>query len=103
LARQNVPVGEFLNGDVAKLVDRLPLALDVAVLDPPRVGAGEAVLTALLSRHPRAVAYIACDPAALGRDLRIAAGCGYQAAAVTAFDLFPLTHHVECVAILKPV
>ncbi|MBA3021203.1 class I SAM-dependent RNA methyltransferase [Propionicimonas sp.] len=102
LARQNVPVGEFIQGDVAKLVDRLPLTLDVAVLDPPRVGAGDAVLTALLARHPRAVAYIACDPAALGRDLRIAASCGYQVASVTAFDLFPLTHHVECVAILKP-
>jgi tRNA/tmRNA/rRNA uracil-C5-methylase (TrmA/RlmC/RlmD family) len=101
-ARRNVAEADFLRGDVATLVDRLPLKVDVAVLDPPRAGAGEAVLAALLSRGPRAVAYVACDPAALGRDLRIAASLGYTPTSVVAFDLFPLTHHVECVAILKP-
>lgn len=103
LARVNVPEGAFLAGDVAALVDRLPVTLDLVVLDPPRTGAGEAVMTAVLKRQPRAVAYVACDPAALGRDLRHAADQGYVAVSVTGFDLFPLTHHIECVAILKPV
>lgn len=102
LARSNVPEGAFLAGDVATLVDRLPLSLDLVVLDPPRAGAGEAVMRSLLTRRPRAVAYVACDPAALARDLRYASDQGYVAASVTALDLFPLTHHVECVAILKP-
>lgn len=102
LARRNVPQGSFLAGDVAVLADRLPLAVDVVVLDPPRTGAGATVVTAVLARRPRAVAYVACDPAALGRDLRLAAERGYRCEKIEAFDLFPLTHHVECVAILKP-
>lgn len=102
LARRNVPQGRFLAGDVAKLADRLPQTLNLVVLDPPRTGAGAGVLATVLARRPRAVAYVACDPAALGRDLRIAAQEGYRAELVNAFDLFPLTHHVECVAILKP-
>jgi tRNA/tmRNA/rRNA uracil-C5-methylase (TrmA/RlmC/RlmD family) len=50
--------------------------------------------------EPRVVAYVACDPAALARDLATFADCGYELASLRAFDLFPMTHHVECVAIL---
>jgi len=75
---------------------------DVAVLDPPRRGAGPAVVAALLALRPRAVAYAACDPAALARDLRAAVEAGYRLADLRAFDLFPMTHHVECVALLTP-
>lgn len=102
LARRNVPQGSFLAGDVATLAHRLPRAVDLVVLDPPRTGAGGTVMATVLARRPRAVAYVACDPAALGRDLRHAGEQGYRTELVTAFDLFPLTHHVECVAILKP-
>ena len=49
----------------------------------------------------RAIAYVACDPAALARDLATFAERGYALTALRAFDLFPMTHHVECVAILK--
>ncbi|WP_232304192.1 TRAM domain-containing protein [Pseudofrankia sp. DC12] len=77
-------------------------AIDVAVLDPPRAGAGVDVLTALLALRPRAVAYVACDPVALGRDLAVAVSCGYRVSGVRAFDLFPMTAHVECVARLEP-
>jgi len=48
------------------------------------------------------VAYVACDPAALGRDVAIFAEHGYALTAIRAFDLFPMTHHVECVALLEP-
>lgn len=102
MARLNVTEGRFLAGDVNRLIDRLPAAFDLAVLDPPRAGAGAGVLAGLLGRRPRAVAYVACDPSALARDLRTAADLGYDCVSVTALDLFPLTHHVECVAILKP-
>ncbi|ONH30452.1 deoxyribonuclease [Pseudofrankia asymbiotica] len=77
--------------------------IDVAVLDPPRTGAGTDVLTALLALRPRAVAYVACDPVALGRDLAAAAAAGYQVDGVRAFDLFPMTAHIECVARLVPM
>jgi tRNA/tmRNA/rRNA uracil-C5-methylase (TrmA/RlmC/RlmD family) len=102
LARVNVPEGRFIAGDVGLLVDRLPTVVDLVVLDPPRAGAGAEVLAGVIARRPRAIAYVACDPAALARDLKTAAAAGYRLASLRAFDLFPMTHHIECVAILKP-
>lgn len=102
LARVNVPGARFVAGDVERRLSRLPDRADLVVLDPPRTGAGAAVLTAIAGRRPRAIAYVACDPAALGRDLRTAGQLGYRPTSVTAHDLFPMTHHVECVAILEP-
>jgi tRNA/tmRNA/rRNA uracil-C5-methylase (TrmA/RlmC/RlmD family) len=75
---------------------------DVVVLDPPRAGAGRAVLEAVLGLRPRAVVYVACDPASLARDVATAATRGYRLEAVRALDLFPMTQHVECVATLVP-
>ena len=73
---------------------------DLVVLDPPRAGARAAVVGQVVDRGPRAVAYVACDPAALARDVSTFAGHGYRLASLRAFDLFPMTHHVECVALL---
>ena len=75
---------------------------DLVVLDPPREGAKRAVVEQVVDRRPRAVAYVACDPAALGRDVAIFAEHDYELTAIRAFDLFPMTHHVECVALLEP-
>jgi tRNA/tmRNA/rRNA uracil-C5-methylase (TrmA/RlmC/RlmD family) len=75
---------------------------DVVVLDPPRTGAGRDVVGAVLAARPRIVVYVACDPAALARDVATAAGVGYRLGALRAFQLFPMTHHVECVATLVP-
>jgi tRNA/tmRNA/rRNA uracil-C5-methylase (TrmA/RlmC/RlmD family) len=72
---------------------------DLVVLDPPRDGAKKAVVDQIVDRAPRAVAYVACDPAALGRDVALFAEHGYKLSALRAFDLFPMTHHVECVAL----
>lgn len=80
----------------------VPDAADIVVLDPPREGAKSAVVRQIAARRPRVVAYVACDPAALARDLATFAGHGYRLAGLRAFDLFPMTHHVECVAILEP-
>jgi tRNA/tmRNA/rRNA uracil-C5-methylase (TrmA/RlmC/RlmD family) len=74
---------------------------DVVVLDPPRAGAGAQVMRALLAGRPRGVAYVACDPASLARDVATAADAGYRLASLRAFDLFPMTAHVECVALLS--
>ena len=75
---------------------------DVVVLDPPRSGAGREVMAAILARSPRAIGYVACDPAALARDVRVAVDAGWRLAQLRAFDAFPMTHHVECVALLLP-
>ena len=75
---------------------------DVVVLDPPRTGAGRVVMEAVLGLQPRAIAYVACDPAALARDTAYALAGGYHLGSLTAYDAFPQTHHVECIAVLKP-
>jgi tRNA/tmRNA/rRNA uracil-C5-methylase (TrmA/RlmC/RlmD family) len=74
---------------------------DLVVLDPPREGARRKVVELIVDRAPRAVAYVACDPAALARDLATFAELGYPLRELKAFDLFPMTHHVECVALLE--
>ena len=75
---------------------------DVVVLDPPRAGAGAAVSQALAAAGPRAVVYVACDPASLARDVGAFTQAGYRLAGLRAFDCFPMTAHVECVALLVP-
>jgi len=77
-------------------------SVDLVVLDPPRTGAGRAVIEAVAALSPRAIAYVACDPAALARDLAYARAVGYALGELTAYDAFPMTHHVECVAVLRP-
>ena len=75
---------------------------DLIVLDPPRAGAGRKTVELLASLAPRRIAYVACDPAALARDLAYFRDGGYRVRTLRAFDLFPMTSHVECVAILEP-
>jgi tRNA/tmRNA/rRNA uracil-C5-methylase (TrmA/RlmC/RlmD family) len=75
-------------------------AVDLVVLDPPRTGAKRGVVGSIASLGPRSVGYVACDPAALARDVAYFAEHGYRLGSLRAFDLFPMTHHVECVAVL---
>jgi tRNA/tmRNA/rRNA uracil-C5-methylase (TrmA/RlmC/RlmD family) len=87
-------------GDVAKLLPRFSQA-EVIVLDPPREGAGKEVVLAMVALKPRAIVYIACDPAALARDTTYLSEAGYAIAKIRAFDLFPMTHHIETVALFR--
>ena len=68
------------------------------VLDPPRAGAGKAVVASLAQLRPAQLVYVACDPVALARDVALLRESGYELSALEAFDLFPNTHHVEAVA-----
>lgn len=102
LARGNVPKARFIAAPLAKALRQLPPRVDVIVLDPPRTGAGAQVVAHLSGLDARAIAYVACDPAALARDLKSFAEHGYTATSIRGFDLFPMTHHVECVALLEP-
>jgi tRNA/tmRNA/rRNA uracil-C5-methylase (TrmA/RlmC/RlmD family) len=86
----------------AGAIAALDVRPDVLTLDPPRAGAGRDVMTAALRLRPRVLGYVACDPAALARDVRVAVDAGWRLAGLRAFDAFPMTHHVECVARLLP-
>lgn len=95
----------WLRGDVARALASNRAAQggqDVVVLDPPRKGAGAAVVRAIAARRPRAVGYVACDPASFARDVRTFGEVGYRLAQVRGFDAFPMTHHVETIGILVP-
>jgi len=100
-AKRSGPGVTVVRSDVARALPRLP-APDIVVLDPPRSGAGRRVVAAMIDRRPRAVAYVACDPAALARDVRTFREAGWRLAGLSGYDLFPMTHHVECVARLVP-
>jgi len=95
---------------VEPVVDRVERALrsqklgercDLVVLDPPRTGAKRQVVEAVAALAPRAVAYVACDPGALARDVAFFAEQGYRLSSLRAFDIFPMTSHVESVALLE--
>jgi tRNA/tmRNA/rRNA uracil-C5-methylase (TrmA/RlmC/RlmD family) len=78
--------------------ERDRLARGVVVLDPPRAGAGGAVVRAISEIGPAAVIYVACDPVALARDVATFRERGYEMRSVRSFDLFPHSHHIEAVA-----
>lgn len=77
-------------------------SFDAVVLDPPRAGAGRDVVRQLEEMAPRAVAYVACDPASFARDVGWFRKAGWHLESLRAFDLYPMTHHVETVALLRP-
>lgn len=74
---------------------------DVVVLDPPRVGAGRAVVDGVVALGAERVVLVACDPASLARDVALLVDAGHVLEGLRAFDLFPMTHHVEAVALLR--
>ena len=94
----NNPNVTIATGDVAKLLPRITAA-DVVVLDPPRDGAGKEAIAHIARLAPRSIVYVACDPAALARDTAYLADHSYSLVKLRAFDLFPMTHHIECVAL----
>lgn len=106
-ARHNLAAFDRVRIEQGKVESVLPRTgiteVDLIVLDPPRAGAGKKTVEHLASLGARRIAYVACDPAALARDLAYFRDSGYKVRMLRAFDLFPMTHHVECVAILEPV
>ncbi|MGW5344054.1 TRAM domain-containing protein [Streptomyces sp. HUAS TT3] len=105
-ARHNLadfPRVRIEQGKVESVLPRTGITeCDLVVLDPPRAGAGKQTVRHVASLSARRIAYVACDPAALARDLSYFAEAGYKPRTLRVFDLFPMTHHVECVAILEP-
>jgi tRNA/tmRNA/rRNA uracil-C5-methylase (TrmA/RlmC/RlmD family) len=106
-ARHNLrttPWARVHRGDAAEVIGRIGRSgASIAVLDPPRAGVGrELIGTLCTGPGMRKIAYVSCDPATLARDLAVLGRHGWQLAELRAFDAFPMTHHVECLAIVEP-
>jgi tRNA/tmRNA/rRNA uracil-C5-methylase (TrmA/RlmC/RlmD family) len=97
----DLPQVSVVRADVAKALSAMHDLVDRVVLDPPRSGAGGKVVELICRLEPRVIAYVACDPAALARDVATFAKAGYVLGSLRVFDLFPQTHHVECVAMIE--
>ena len=98
-ALADLPQVSVINDSVRKALPRLPRA-DVAVLDPPRAGAGREVIDLIAAAGVPRMVHIGCEAAAFARDVGLYRERGYAVEEIRAFDSFPLTHHVECVAVL---
>lgn len=99
---RDLPQAWVETGKVADVLDRLALRRsDLVVLDPPRAGAGREVVRRLADLQTRRIAYVACDPAALARDLAYFGERGWGVTGLRAFDLYPMTQHVEVLAVLE--
>nr|WP_326127514.1 23S rRNA (uracil(1939)-C(5))-methyltransferase RlmD [uncultured Oscillibacter sp.] len=103
-ARNGITNAEFFCGDAAAVAARLEsqgLRPDVITVDPPRKGLSPEVIASIAGMGPERVVYVSCDPATLGRDVKVFAGLGYRADRACAVDLFPGTRHVETVVLLS--
>lgn len=96
-ALMDLPQVSFVPGRVERSLEALAQPVSVAVLDPPRAGAGRGVIDALAVRCPRSVVHVGCDPASFARDVSLYRAAGYELTDIRAFDAFPLTSHVECI------
>jgi tRNA/tmRNA/rRNA uracil-C5-methylase (TrmA/RlmC/RlmD family) len=96
----DLPAVKVVSGSVRGFLAGQSRAADVAVLDPPRAGAGRAVIDLLARAGVPRVIHIGCEAASFARDIGLYRGNGYAVEALRVFDAFPLTHHVECVALL---
>lgn len=89
-------VAEWLKENAEKLINP-----DFILLDPPRAGTEKNIIESLLKISPKQISYVSCEPSTLARDLKILTENNYTIEEITAFDLFPQTHHVETVVRLK--
>ena len=91
---------EFTRGKTEDVLRQLTERPDVVVLDPPRAGCLREALESLIRLAPSRVAYVSCDAETLARDLKVLCDGAYNLRQVVPLDMFPQTHHVECVAVL---
>ena len=103
-ARNGIENAEFFCGDAADIAAKLEaegLRPDVITVDPPRKGLAPEVIASVAGMGPKRVVYVSCDPATLGRDVKIFRDLGYQPVRACAVDMFPGTRHVETVVLLS--
>lgn len=99
-ALADLPQVSVRTDSVRRVLSDAHSGADVAVLDPPRAGAGREVIEALAAAGVPRIVHIGCEAASFARDIGLYRGQGYAVEQIRVFDAFPLTHHVECVALL---
>ncbi|PPJ23516.1 RNA methyltransferase [Nocardia nova] len=100
-ALRDLPAVDLRSDRVEHWIATQDRAPEVVVLDPPRAGAGKQVITPLTAAAPARIVHIGCDPAAFARDVGLYREAGYRVREMRAFDAFPATHHVECLALFE--
>lgn len=103
-ARENLarfPNVEIRGGKTEAVLGEMEEAIDAVVLDPPRAGCQRKALDSLIKLAPARIAYVSCDPETLARDLKVLTAGPYRVESVQPVDMFPQTHHVECVVTLS--
>lgn len=96
----NIDNAEFICSDVSKLVNNIDFKPTVIVVDPPRSGLDKVTINYILNGNVKKVVYVSCDPITLARDLSLL-NEKYEVKKITPVDMFPNTHHVECVVLLS--
>jgi tRNA/tmRNA/rRNA uracil-C5-methylase (TrmA/RlmC/RlmD family) len=96
----DLPQVQVITDSVRRAVSAQRSIADVAVLDPPRSGAGRDVIDLLAAAGVPRLVHIGCEAASFARDIGLYLGHGYAVEKIKVFDAFPLTHHIECVALL---
>jgi tRNA/tmRNA/rRNA uracil-C5-methylase (TrmA/RlmC/RlmD family) len=99
-ALADLPQVEVVTDSVRRVLSAQRSRADIAVLDPPRAGAGRDVIDRLAAAGVRRLVHIGCEAASFARDIGLYRGHGYTVEKIKVFDAFPLTHHTECVALL---
>jgi 23S rRNA (uracil1939-C5)-methyltransferase len=90
----------FISRHAERALPDLP-GLDLAIVDPPRSGLGEAVTDALAANGPHLIFYVSCSPPSLARDLSALQASGYAVRSLELYDFYPQTHHVESLAVVE--
>ena len=98
---EGLPNVELVLGKTEEVLAGIPGPVHAIVLDPPRSGCQPQALAAVIEHGPRRVVYVSCEPETLARDLRVLVDAGYELLEVQPVDMFPHTHHIECVATLQ--
>ena len=92
---------EFRLGKTEDIMGNLEIGPDAVILDPSRQGCDRRALEATIKLAPKKIAYVSCEPTALANDLAILVQGPFQVNLVQPIDLFPNTHHTECLVILS--
>lgn len=98
---EGIPNIEFRLGKTEDVMGTLDIVPDAVILDPSRAGCDKRALDAIIKLAPKRIAYVSCEPEALARDLAILVAGPFQVDLIQPVDLFPNTHHTECIAVLS--